>query len=143
MAGAQTAQQVQAAPSPVNRAGCCRRTCGASKPYPAKAGPQPEAPAWLTATGSFIDPKYALTTVILRVLGEMDTETHGRFRNALAAAANRASQYGADAMLVLGKNTTGRERWLFQLVTLIMAAPIRADEAIPVRPGNEDVVQIG
>jgi hypothetical protein len=38
--------------------------------------------------------------------GQMDTETHGRFQNALAAAANRAHQYGAGAMLVPGHETS-------------------------------------
>jgi hypothetical protein len=66
-------------------------------PYGGAQGKNP------TAAGSFIDTNYAVPTYYgypprpYRVLGEMDTETHGRYRDALAAAANRASQYGADA----------------------------------------------
>jgi hypothetical protein len=59
----------------------------------------------------------------------MDTETHGRFRDALTAAANRASQYGADAMLVLGHEHHAEGAVAVPVGNTFMAAPIRADEA--------------
>src|SRR5258708_38354153 len=75
----------------------------------AHIGPAPPVMTRLIAGPKpFIDTKYAVPTYYgypprpYRVLGQMDTETHGRFSDALAAAANRASQYGADATLVLG-----------------------------------------
>jgi hypothetical protein len=98
-------------------------------PYSGVQGKNP------TATGSFIDTKYAVPTYYAypprpyRVLGEMDTETHGRFRDALAAAANRASRYGADAMLVLGHEHHGEGAVAVPVGNAIMAAPIRADQA--------------
>jgi hypothetical protein len=57
------------------------------------------------------------------------TFSHGRFRDALAAAANRAFQYGADAMLVLGHEHHGEDAEADPVGNAFMAAPIRADEA--------------
>jgi hypothetical protein len=88
-----------------------------------------------TAAGSFIDTNYAVPTYYgypprpYSVIGEMDTETHGRFRDALAAAANRASQYGADAIIVLGHEHHGEGAMVVPVGNAFMAAPIRADEA--------------
>jgi hypothetical protein len=59
----------------------------------------------------------------------MDTEPQGRFRDALAAAANRASQYGADAMLVLGHEHHGEGAVAVPVGNAFMAAPIRAEQA--------------
>src|SRR5258707_11755059 len=98
-------------------------------PYSGAQGKNP------TATGSFIDTKYAVPTYYgypprsYRVLGEMDTETHGRFRDALAAAANRASQYGADAMLVLGHEHHGEGAVAVPVGNAFMAAPNGVDPA--------------
>jgi hypothetical protein len=43
----------------------------------------------------------------------------GPFRDAFAAVANPGSQYGADAMFVLGPEHHGKVRWRFQSVTLL------------------------
>jgi hypothetical protein len=59
----------------------------------------------------------------------MDTETHGRFRDALAAAVNRAPQYGADAMLVLGLNVT---KLRFDRVLYTWAKPPSTNNSVPV-----------
>ena len=85
--------------------------CGCTEadfhPYSGAQGSNP------TAVGSFIDTKYAVPVYYgypprgYRVLGEMEPETRGRFRNALAAAANRAPQYGADAIIVLSHEHHG------------------------------------
>lgn len=59
----------------------------------------------------------------------MDTSTMGRFRNALAAAANRAAEYGADAMIVLNHEHHGEGAVIVPAGNVFMAAPIREDEA--------------
>jgi hypothetical protein len=106
--------------------------CFTEANYHPYAGAQGKNP---TAAGSFIDTNYAVPTYYgypprpYRVLGEMDTETHGRYRDALAAAANRASQYGADAIVVLGHEHHGEGAVAVPVGNAIMAAPIRADEA--------------
>jgi hypothetical protein len=62
---------------------------------------------WPTAPGAFIDTKYAVPAYYgyppraYTVLGSSDEETHGRFSNALASAAEEAQKQGADAILVL------------------------------------------
>ena len=62
---------------------------------------------WPTAPGAFIDTKYAVPAYYgypprpYTVIGSSDEETHGRFINALASAAEEAQKQGADAILVL------------------------------------------